>query len=800
MANPGRTRPASLGPIDPDEPPLPQIFPKLQIDNDRRRALEQDENDVDYHAAIWAIIEDARDFNENYLAPAREYAAALYDGQLPNPADEGRSSIVLSEVRDLVLAMLPSLIRQFTSEEHPCLFTPRTEPDVAMAEEAQDYVAYVWKYDNPGFLNLNAILKDALIKRTGICKWWTEREASVVELEYTNLTLEQRQYVISQPRTAVISEERTDSPKIETAAPGNPNVAEPAPMEGIEEPGPPLGPSGPPPGMGKVIEPRFDLTVRRTKLTPKHRCEAVPPDEFRISREARHVQTAQLVGQERQVPLSQLVQMGYPAARLEEYFGSGPGFSTTEQDMRNPGGEGMILGGVRDAAQGDPLIHFGEWFIRIDQDGDGVPELRRICTIGDGDDILIDEPAARVKFAVFCPDPEPHTVIGHGIGEQVEDLQNIKTNILRNFLDALASMIMPRLVVVDALANMDDVRNNELGSIIRVKQADAVTQLAQQPPPAQIMQVLEYLDLIGNRRTGVTEQSKGLDPKAIQSTSTPGVQMMMNGAQERIELVARTLAETGFRDLFKGLLQEIVENPIPERMIRLRGTWTKVSPDQYDATMDVMVNPAIGRGSDADRLQMLTGIKATQEQIISSQGVDNPMCGPIEYRNTLTDIMSLAGMKNVSRYFKPINPQQLQAAMVAASQKPNAEMVYAQAEADKVRAQIVKILTDARVDTLKMGLEDDRERDKMDQDALVEAAKIQLDGGQLDLDAIQMAVDATRPEEEKATTEGIPKPDTAMMGPSEQQPPVPQPAPVGPGQAPGILPPKLDLPQGFGQR
>jgi len=219
-----------------------------------------------------------------------------------------------------------------------------------------------------------------------------------------------------------------------------------------------------------------------------------------------------------------------------------------------------------------------------------------------------------------------------------------------------------------------------------------------------------------------------------------------------------------------------------------------------------MVNPAIGRGSDADRLQMLVGIKATQEQIIQSQGVDNPMCGPMEYRNTLTDIMSISGMKNVSRYFKPINPQQLQQALAAAAQKPNAEMVYAQAEADKVRAQIVKILTDARVKTLDMGLKDDRERDKLDQEAIIAAADLQTKGAQLDLDAIQMAVDATRPEEEKATTEGIPKPDTAMLGASEQQPPIPQPgmpqnAPTAsPGQAPGILPPKLDLPQGFGQR
>ena len=228
MANPGRTRPASLGPIDPDEPPIPQIFPKLQREVDSYGASDEE---TDYVAAVHAIIEDARDFNESFLAPAREYATALYNGELPGAADEGRSSIVLTEVRDLVLAMLPSLVRLFTSPEHPCYFSPRTEADVAMAEEAQDYVSYVWKYDNPGFLNLNAILKDALIKRTGIVKWWTEREAEIVELQYRGLTLEQRQYIISQPRTQVVKEERRDSPKIEGAAPGNPTVGPPGPME-----------------------------------------------------------------------------------------------------------------------------------------------------------------------------------------------------------------------------------------------------------------------------------------------------------------------------------------------------------------------------------------------------------------------------------------------------------------------------------------------------------------------------------------------------------------------------------------
>src|SRR4051812_33563320 len=148
MANPGRTRPASLGPIDPDEPPIPQLFPKLQRELDTSGVAADDDADVDYLAAVRAIVEDARDFNDNYLAPAREYAASLYNGEIPADADEGRSSIVLTEVRDLVLAMMPSLIRLFTSQEHPVNFMPRTEDDAPMAEEAMDYVSYVWTYDN----------------------------------------------------------------------------------------------------------------------------------------------------------------------------------------------------------------------------------------------------------------------------------------------------------------------------------------------------------------------------------------------------------------------------------------------------------------------------------------------------------------------------------------------------------------------------------------------------------------------------------------------------------------------------
>src|SRR6185295_5681412 len=116
------------------------------------------------------------------------------------------------------------------------------------------------------------------------------------------------------------------------------------------------------------------------------------------------------------------------------------------------------------------------------------------------------------------------------------------------------------------------------------------------------------------------------DPKVLQSTTLKGVDMIVTGAQERIELIALILAHTGMKDMMKGLLQEITENPNRERTIRLRGKWVEVRPDQFDPTMSVHVNKAIGRGSDMDRMILLNQVKTTQELAIEKYGPDNDLC------------------------------------------------------------------------------------------------------------------------------------------------------------------------------
>jgi hypothetical protein len=284
-------------------------------------------------------------------------------------------------------------------------------------------------------------------------------------------------------------------------------------------------------------------------------------------------------------------------------------------------------------------------------------------------------------------------------------------------------------------------------------------------------------------RTGITEQSKGLDPKALQSTTLKGVQMIITGAQERIELIARTMAYTFMTDLFSGLLQEVTENPVPERVVKLRGEYVPVPVDQFDATMNCVPHPSMGRGSDMDKFVMLQTVLAKQELVVQTMGAANPMVTPVEYRNALEDLVELAGSRNSERYFRAMTPEAVQMFLDQMSKKEDPALVLAKAEADKVRAEVVKTLTDARVKTEDLSLKDDRERDNNEANSMLKAWEIDAKyGAAVDTAAISALWSAPR----------IP-PGGAAQGSDSSGGAPSQPAPVmdpsGPAMGAGPKPP-----------
>jgi hypothetical protein len=407
-------------------------------------------------------------------------------------------------------------------------------------------------------------------------------------------------------------------------------------------------------------------------------------------------------------------------------------------------------------------------------------------------------------MALACPDPEPHSIVGHSIAELIADLQIIKSNLLRGALDSLAQSIWPRIWGVDNLVNWDDVLNQAIGAPIRVKDPSAIGQFQYQFVGQPAFEMMDRLDAIRMARTGITEQSKGLDPKALQSTTLKGVEMIVSGAQERIELVARTMAWTFMTDLFSGLLQEVVDHPSPERVIKLRGEYVPMNPDQFDATMNCVPHAGLGKGSDTDRYMMLNTVLAKQELIVQSMGPQNPFVTPVEYRNALEDLLLVGGMRESERYFAAADETKIAEFFKQLAGKEDPNMVLAKAEADKVRAEIIKILADARVKSEDMVMKDDRERDKFEGEAFLKAADIDAKyGASVDTAAISALWSAPR----LPPLGGGPGEPGAEGGPPEgglgrAPPPAPE-APGQPGQKPelpqraalGAGPPKLPAAQ-----
>jgi hypothetical protein len=640
-------------------------------------------SEEEFQGAVGAAIKDAADYIDDEVAPSRELATKYYRGDLFGNEEEGRSQVVMTEVRDTILAMMPSLLRVFTASEKPVEFAPRRAEDVAMAEQATDYVSYVFNVDNPGFSILHSAFKDALKSKIGVFKWYTATIPDVREESYSGIDQAQLNLLQQDGTIEVLREEVSGE-------------GEPDPMTGMPAP-------------------VFDVQIRRRIDTKRQVVECVPPEEFLIARNARDLDNAEYVGHRSLKTLSELVEMGYEREDIEEHGNSSSSFQlNVEAQTRNPALRDWM--GGASSTNADPSMRryeYVESYIRIDRDGDGIAELRRVCTIGEACYILHDEVVDEVKMSVICPDPESHMVIGSSMADQVMDLQLIKSNVVRNTLDSLAQVIHPRTVVVEGAVNMDDVLNVETGGVIRATQPGMIQELGNTFVGQQAMPIIAYLDDVKASRTGMSKASQGLDADVLQSTTKAAVTATMSAAQERLEMVARIFAEMGIKRLFRGLLKEVIRHQDRPRVVRLRNALVPIDPRAWDADMDVVVNVGLGTGSIEQRVQLLTMVVAQQKEILQTLGPSNPMVSLKQLRNTMAQIIELSGLKDAGRYFAEITPEAEAQLAAPKEQAQDPAQMLAQIEMRKLDLQ-----------EQKQKAEDDRERDKLDADIWLKATEI----------------------------------------------------------------------------
>jgi hypothetical protein len=243
----------------------------------------------------------------------------------------------------------------------------------------------------------------------------------------------------------------------------------------------------------------------------------------------------------------------------------------------------------------------------------------------------------------------PHRHIGRSYADLTMDIQLIKSTLIRGQLDNMYLANNGRYAISDRV-NLDDMLTSRPGGIVRVDgdPGTGIMPLSHPPLPASSFGMVEYMDSMKEKRTGITAYNQGLDSNSLNKTAT-GVAQIMNASQQRIELVARTFAETGVKELFK-LVHHLVRTTLTKPdIIRLRNKWVEVDPREWKARKDLSISVGLGAGNKDQQLVHLTSILQMQKEAIAA-GLTNPE----KIYNALAKLTQNAGFKNPEEFW--VNP------------------------------------------------------------------------------------------------------------------------------------------------
>lgn len=671
---------------------------------DGPKPLDDDEIENIFSVAV----QDAVNFIESDVSEDRIRAQRYFDGECDLGYEEGRSKVVSTKVRDTVRAVKPSLMRVFLSSSKFVEYIPRGPEDVLLADQATTYMH--WKFQEMGgYRILSDAFHDALIKKMGIVKAYYEEKKSTKIYTFTGLDDMQFNAIMADPDIQILEHSETT----EASMTQTPDMV-----------------------MAQPPMVSHDVKIARTSYAGDIVVDSIPPEEFFFDRNARSIEDCYVCGQRADMRVGDLVAMGFEFDEVVDLDSSTDTDTIVAQEEEARRGYSMNPNDDENAV--DPSmkkVMVTEAYMRIDVDGTGVPTLHRAILGGSKYKLLTVEPCDEIPYAIFEIDPEPHTMLGRSLADITIDDQDATTAMLRGVLDNVAMTNNPRIGVVEGQVNVDDVMNNEIGAIIR-QRAPGMVQPYEVPFTAgQTMGALQYMDSLVEQKTGVTRASAGLDPDALQSTTKAAVTATIQAAAGQVEVMARNLAEGGMRRLFGLLLRLTVKHADGERMMRLNGTFQPVDPRVWDTSMDLSVNVGLGTGREEEKAMAYREILGLQMQIFQAYGPTNGVVSLTGIRNTLSDMMATAGIRNAERYFNPMDPQIEQQLMAQAQQAaqqqqgqqadPNA--AYLQAEQMKAQVKMQSDQQRAQLDMQKaqadhtrkleqMRVDQDLQRDKMAQD------------------------------------------------------------------------------------
>ena len=633
-------------PMIPEEmldPPV-EDYTEMRPMHGGREAKPLDSYEV--KSIVSAEIQDAVGRQGSEISEERRRAIRMYNGRPMGNEIRDRSQVQTLDVLEVVEWTMPSLMNVFMSGQGVFQFHPANPEDQKNADLASAYINHVLMNELDGQRIFYDWMKTALLEKNGIVKpYWEETRSPTVH-HYTGLTEDELTMKLQSPDIEVLAQEEIFDERL---------------------------------GM-----PTFDITIREWEVKKGIKIDGIPPEEFLIARRTQSlVDDPPFTAHRKKMTISQLVAMGFSwdeVSGLPSDDTSGNRPESTERFYEDH------IAITVNAERSDPAsreVWVTECYIRIDEDGDGFSELRKMLVVGEDSIVILDDEEVDCHpFFSICPVPMPHKFFGKSLADLVMDLQTIRSTILRQVLDHVYLSVNPRMGVVNGMANLDDLLTVRPGGLVRMRSPDALVPIVVPPLPREAFETMAYLEEVRANRTGVIAHGSELDASAINSTAT-GLAQLMAEKQQKIKLIARLFSNphSGIGGLGRRMLKLMVENDTKEHQLKVNGEWVQFNPSHWDPEMSVSVEMGLGAGQAIERLNNLERIGQVQSQIMSAGGLGDMV--------TRSNIFQLA--KRIAETSGYANPELFfsdPSAKEPPPPPPNPDMVKIEADAKKHEAEL----------------------------------------------------------------------------------------------------------------
>jgi hypothetical protein len=657
---------------------------------------------------------------ELYTTPIqneRTTALDYYNSEPMGNEIDGRSQVVTSDVMDTVEWMLPMILEMFVESGKVCDFEPNNPQDAEQAEQESNYCHYVLYRQNLGFLILYTWFKDALLQKNGVIKcFWDE----VVEEEretYENVSDEEFLLVAQDPEVDIVEHTATpiELPE-ETQALINQAVAEGMPAPQI-------------PTTHEFVAVRKS-NVKQVKIIN------IPPENFYVKRthNSLDLSDCDFCAHTEERTCGDLIADGYD----EDLVYSIPDYQDEQLSnerytrYKDEGGWLNDDNTATDKTQRKVLVH--ECYVKMDYDGDGKQEYRKITLAGgkEGRVILDNELADSNPFIATTPIINTHKFYGKSIADITMEIQKIRTALMRGFLDNTYAVNNPRHKIVKGQVNIDDLLTQRMDGIVRMNSLQAHDYMVTPSIAGSILPAFEFLDRWREERTGVSDQTQGLDPHSLKDQSIYGMSKIMSAAQTKIKMVARIMAETGFAKLIQRIHELTRKYEKNQCIAEVNGEYITVDPRAWRKRRNMRILVGLGNNTNEVKLGAVQQLLTMQQTIATNMGMKaDSFVTQENIYNTLSDFVKLSGLQSVGKYFN--KPQPTPPAPKEPSEIEKATAIEAEA---KVKQSQIKAQTDLTIKSQELAAKKEKDqkdfevkRAKLNQDMAIAEKDIELKYG-----------------------------------------------------------------------